>query len=412
MKRPSENKWDTMREKIIGLGEQSIRKGYYPELQQRISELEKFRLLLDQSNDIIFLIDIISGVLTDVNEAAFRLLGYKKEELYSIKIADLSSEKEKIMEIFSPETEDKKNVTINTHLKKYNGEYIPVEMTINKVNLNNIIYAVAVARDITERIKNEEEKRKLEIKLQQTQKLESLGLMAGGIAHDFNNILVGIFNYTEMAMMELSGHPEISEILNNVIISAERAKRLIKQLLAFSGKDEPSFKPVNLTEIVKDAKPLLIMAIGKECNIEYNLKSEINYIKADETQMLQLIMNLAINSKEAMFNPYKFITIKTDEMECNKDYFADSYWFQDVEEGIYVCLEVADTGCGMSKKVISRIFDPFFTTKSEGKGLGLATVLGIVRKHKGAIKINSKPGEGTRFQILFPALLQPVSKSQ
>lgn len=408
MKRHYDNKWNSMREKIIGLGEQSIKKGYYPELQQRISELEKFRLLLDQSNDIIFLIDIASGGLTDVNEAAFRLLGYKKEELYSMKIMDLIKEKTIITKIFSPETEDKKSITINIHLKKHDGAYIPVEITVTKVNLNNILYAVGVARDITERVKNEEEKRNLEVKLQQTQKLESLGLMAGGVAHDFNNILTGIFNYTEMAMMELSGNREISSLLENVITSAERAKSLIKQLLAFSGKEELVLKPTNLTQIIKDAKPLLNIATGRECNLEYKLREEIDCIKADETQMLQLIMNLTINAKEAMLNPYKFITIKTDEIECNKSYFADSYLLQDVREGPYICLEVADTGCGMSKKVISRIFEPFFTTKKEGKGLGLATVFGIVKKHNGAIKINSKPGEGTKFQILFPALGHPA----
>ena len=185
--------------------------------------------------------------------------------------------------------------------------------------------------------------------------------------------------------------------------AVKRAADLTRQMLAYSGKGKFVVEPVNLTRSVKDLSRMLEVSISKKAVLKHNLAPDLPSIQADASQINQVIMNLIINASEALGEEGGVISISTDTVQCNAEDLAGIGFGQDLAEGLYVRLEVADTGCGMDQQTLAKIFDPFFTTKFTGRGLGLAAVQGIVRGHKGAIQVSSKPGKGTTFQVLFPA---------
>lgn len=257
--------------------------------------------------------------------------------------------------------------------------------------------------DITDRKRAEEERRNLEGKIKQTQKLESLGVLAGGIAHDFNNLLTGILGHADLALMELLPDSPAYDSIGHIETAARRAAELTKQLLAYSGKGRFVVSPVNLSTLVEEMGHLLEVSISKKCLIKYQFAVDLPAVDADATQLRQVAMNLIINASEAIGGQSGAITVRTGTVACDRAYLAKTYLDENLPEGTYVFLEVADTGCGMSEATRARIFDPFFTTKFTGRGLGLAAVLGIVRGHRGAIQVDSEPGRGTTFRVLLPA---------
>jgi CheY-like chemotaxis protein len=184
-----------------------------------------------------------------------------------------------------------------------------------------------------------------------------------------------------------------------------RAAELCKQMLAYSGKSRLIMKPVNLSELVEEMGHMLKISISKKATLLYNLSKNPWPIKADATQIRQIIMNLIINASEALNDKSGIISITTGWMECDRPYLMERRLPDEIQEGNYVYLEVSDTGIGMNPAILGKIFDPFFTTKFTGRGLGLAAVLGIVRSHNGAIQVSSEPDKGTTFKVLFPALL-------
>ncbi len=262
---------------------------------------------------------------------------------------------------------------------------------------------IEYAKDITERKQAEEERRKFEAQIQQAQKLESLGVLAGGIAHDFNNLLTAILGNADLALSELSPVSPARENLEAIERTSRRAAELCKQMLAYSGKGRFVIRSVNLSEIVEEMTHLLEVSISKKAILKYNFADNLPSIKADPTQIRQIIMNLITNASEAIGDRSGVISISTGVTECDRAYLKGTYLDEELPEGLYVVLEVSDTGCGMDKDTLGGIFDPFFTTKFTGRGLGLAAVLGIVRGHDGAIKIHSEKGRGTTFRVLFPA---------
>ncbi len=271
--------------------------------------------------------------------------------------------------------------------------------------------------DITERIKAGEKQRKLEIQIQQAQRLESLGVLAGGIAHDFNNILTGVLGNAGLAEMSLSPVSPALENIKRIETSAQRAAELCNQLLAYSGKGRFVIQPVNFNHIIEEMTRILEVSISKKIVLKYNLADHLPSVEADIAQMRQIIMNLIINASDAIGEKSGIITITTGAMECDKNYLTEVYLNEDLPEGIYIYIEVSDTGSGMDKETKEKIFDPFFSTKFSGRGLGLAAVLGILRGHKGTIKIYSEVGRGTTFKILLPAskrdtvIFKPKEKS-
>ncbi|MFH0879372.1 MAG: ABC transporter substrate binding protein, partial [Lentisphaerota bacterium] len=258
--------------------------------------------------------------------------------------------------------------------------------------------------DVTSQKQAEEERRALDIQIQQTQKLESLGVLAGGIAHDFNNLLMGILGNAELATDEIASSSPSWVNLRDIKTAARRAADLCRQLLAYSGRGRFVIETVDLNHVVEEMAQLLDVSISKNVVLKQSFASSIPKIKADPTQIRQIIMNLITNASEAISTKSGIISISTGAKECDKEYLQNTILHDDLPEGLYAYLEVMDTGSGMSEDVIKRIFDPFFTSKFTGRGLGLAAVLGIVRGHKGAIKVESRAGRGTTFRVLFPAL--------
>ena len=245
--------------------------------------------------------------------------------------------------------------------------------------------------------------RERERQLWHAQKLESLGILAGGIAHDFNNILAGIMGYADLALRGLPSSEPAREDIEVIKKSVERAADLTRQMLAYSGKGGFVVESVNLSRSVKELSRMLEVSISKKAVLKHNLAPDLPTIQADASQINQVVMNLIINASEALGEEGGVISISTDTVQCNAQDMAGIGFGQDLVEGRYVRLEVADTGCGMDPQTLAKIFDPFFTTKFTGRGLGLAAVQGIVRGHKGAIQVSSKPGKGTTFHVLFPA---------
>lgn len=269
---------------------------------------------------------------------------------------------------------------------------------------DNLVTMMGTVQDITERKRDEELRVGLERQILHNQKLESLGILAGGIAHDFNNILTAIVGYTELSKMKLNPDSPVFSNLQKIEQSAARATDLAKQMLAYSGKGHFKLENINLNRLLSEMSNLLEVAISNKTSIRLNLASPLPSICADATQIRQIIINMVINAAEAVAGADDMIAISTGSMKCDPDYLQEIWMGYDIAGGEYVYIDVADSGCGMDVDTIAKIFDPFFSTKFTGRGLGMAAVQGVVRGHRGAIKVQSEIGKGSTFRVLFPAV--------
>ncbi|MCP4674047.1 MAG: response regulator [Deltaproteobacteria bacterium] len=262
--------------------------------------------------------------------------------------------------------------------------------------------------DITSRKRVEDENHVLQQQVQQAQKLESLGVLAGGIAHDFNNLLVGILGNADLALAQLPTESPARVHVVGVETATRRAADLAQQMLAYSGKGRFDVQWIDLRALVEEMVHLLETSISRSVVIRYDFAQNVPPIEADPTQIRQIVMNLVVNASEAIGDRSGVISIRTGAMDCDRAYLDEMYFENDLTEGVYTYVEIADTGSGIDPETISKIFDPFFSTKFTGRGLGLAATLGIVRGHKGAIKVQSVPGKGTTFRVLFPYRQSPA----
>jgi PAS domain S-box-containing protein len=249
------------------------------------------------------------------------------------------------------------------------------------------------------------------------QKLESIGVLAGGIAHDFNNLLHVVLGNADIALSQLPKGMPAREPIEEVVRATLRAADLTRQLLAYSGKGAFVIRPIDLSSEVRDMATLLRTAISKQATLAWELESDLPAVSADPTQVRQVVMNLITNASDALGNEGGTITLRTGVAhpeERSDDRLGEPRRVDgmDPAAGPYVYLEIADTGCGMTPDTLNRIFDPFFSTKYTGRGLGLAAVMGIVRAHKGLIRIRTEPGEGTSFRVLFPPVPGPARKEE
>ncbi len=267
---------------------------------------------------------------------------------------------------------------------------------------------IGTVMDVTHERLAEEERSRMERKLQESQKLESLGILAGGIAHDFNNLLTGILGNASFARMDIPANSPAQPSLEQVELAAQRAADLCKQMLAYSGKGRFIVEQLDLSAVVRETADLLQVSISKSCVLKYALAEHLPAISADATQIRQIIMNLVINASEAIGETSGVISIATGMMEADRAYLTEAHLSPNIPEGEYVFLEVSDNGAGMTAETRAKIFDPFFTTKFTGRGLGLAAVLGIVRGHNGALKVYSEVGRGTTFKLLLPCAGDPA----
>jgi signal transduction histidine kinase len=249
---------------------------------------------------------------------------------------------------------------------------------------------------------SEEGRRAMEKRLVQSQKLESLGVLAGGIAHDFNNILMAIIGNADLAMMDLPADSQARECIAEIEKAAKKARDVCKSMLAYAGRDSMETGEADVSRLVADMKGMLELSAGAGNTLRLELAKGLPSAVLDASLFSQIVLNLIINASEASGEGRGMITIRTGVRECGKDFLASTWLKEDLAEGKYVFVEVADKGCGISPENLQRIFDPFFTTKFMGRGLGLAAVLGTVKRHKGAIRVESEPGKGTTIQVFFP----------
>jgi PAS domain S-box-containing protein len=260
--------------------------------------------------------------------------------------------------------------------------------------------------DITARKAAEQERRELEEQMQQTQKLESLGVLAGGIAHDFNNLLVGILGNADLALADAPYDSPLHESLEAIVTSSERAADLCRQMLAYSGRGKFVVIPVSLNDLVKEMGQLLTVSVSKRVTLLFEPEAELPLVKADATQLRQIIMNLITNASEAIGDHEGTIRMSTGKLVWTDDEVGTYVMGGELRDSqCYAFVRVSDTGSGMDSATLQRIFDPFFTTKFTGRGLGLAAVLGIVRGHNGAIRVESSVGLGTTFTVYLPVLI-------
>ncbi len=256
--------------------------------------------------------------------------------------------------------------------------------------------------DLTARKKFEAEQRATAERMQHAQKLESLGILAGGIAHDFNNLLAGILGNASLALLELPESSPVRPLLDRVEATARVASDLTRQMLAYSGRGRFVIEGVDVSTLVEEMVRLLNVTLSDRAVVRYDFAQGLPLIEADASQVRQVVMNLVTNASDALEGTSGSICVRTSLQRVDRSY-ASAYWLDDeLEPGDYVVIEVSDTGSGMSEATKARLFDPFFTSKAMGRGLGMAAVLGIVRGHKGAIKVYSEEGKGTTIKALFP----------
>jgi two-component system, cell cycle sensor histidine kinase and response regulator CckA len=296
------------------------------------------------------------------------------------------------------------------------GRAVPVSWSAAPIRSDDrVAGAVLVIRDLTEQRRSEAAQRENEEALQQSQKLESIGVLAGGIAHDFNNLLTGIMGNAGLARRAvLAGNSEhAASLLRDVLTASERAADLTRQLLAYAGKGRFVIQPVDLCKLVREVSSLIRASISKKITLVLDVPDQWIPVDADRVQLQQLVMNLVINGGEAIGDQPGTLTvrIRTEHLiERREEPRTEGF---PITPGDYIRIDVTDTGEGMDRETRSRIFEPFFTTKFLGRGLGLSAALGIVRGHRGAIGVRSEPGQGTTFTVLLPASreLRPARSS-
>ncbi len=285
-------------------------------------------------------------------------------------------------------------------------DYIPKPID----DMNLLVHAVTKAlsqADLVAENKHyqlylEEEVQRRTAELQQAQKLEAIGTLAGGIAHDFNNILAAIIGYSELALLQNSDNVSLCADLKQILQAGDRAKDLVAQILTFARKTEVEHQPILISPIIKEALKLLRATIPTTVEVKSHIQADSTKIIADTTEIHQVIMNLCTNSFHALTEEQGIIDVRLQFLTV-KEKDSD---YRDVTPGSYLLLQVTDNGCGMDSGTVSKIFDPFFTTKPEGQGtgLGLSVVHGIVQACGGIIQVNSTPGQGTTFTLLFPVI--------
>jgi PAS domain S-box-containing protein len=316
-------------------------------------------------------------------------------------------------------------MTMNLEKVKETGEIIEQEGSVFDINGNElwfhstlvpvnddegrIDYIIVVSADITRRKQAEEEKEKLAAQLHVFRKMETIGTLAGGIAHDFNNILFPIVGHTEMLLEDIPKDSPLRNSLDEIYTGALRARDLVKQILTFSRQDDDKPRPMKMQTVIKEALKLIRSTIPTTIEIKQDIRNDCGIIKADPTQIHQVVMNLTTNAYHAMEDSGGELKVGLKEIELDEHDVTSL----DMKPGVYACLTVADTGVGMDKDLTAKIFDPFFTTRETGKGtgMGLSVVHGIVKNTGGSIHVYSKPGRGTEFHVYLP-VMKSLSEQQ
>ena len=389
---------------------------FYQQLQihrirKQLYESQKlFHLIGENAEDLIAVVDGSGNRL--YNSPSYeRILGYSPVELKdSAGLEQVHPEdRERVMEASREARRTGVGRQLEYRFKHKNGTWRILESTASAVRnaKGEIDQLVIVNRDVTERKQSEEVLRLKEEQLRQSQKMEAVGRLSGGIAHDFNNLLGVIIGYSDVLEMKLGGNDALRKNVAEIKKAGTRASSLTRQLLAFSRQQVLQPKILDLNSVVNDLAKMLRRLIGEDIEVEIFGDPALGKVKADHSQIEQVIMNLVVNARDAMPDGGK-LTIQTSNVEIGDDVVAK---YPYVQRGSYVQLSVKDTGVGIDAATMTHIFEPFFTTKEQGKGtgLGLATVYGVVKQSDGYIWVDSEPGNGTAFRICLPIAVRGVA---
>jgi two-component system cell cycle sensor histidine kinase/response regulator CckA len=361
---------------------------------------ERYRELFENANDMVFTLDL-DGNFTAINGSGERITGYERDELLGRNFAQLVAPEDAESTYALAGEGDAR--TFECSIIAHDGRRVPIEVASRLIREGGTPVGVqGIARDVSER-------RELEEKLRQAQKLEAIGLLAGGVAHDFNNMLTAITGYSDFALAALDNERGVRRAdIEEIAKAAERAGALTSQLLAFSRKQILRLEVVDLNDVVGEMDKLLRRLIGEHIDVVTAFGAGLGRVKADRSQLEQVIVNLAVNARDAMPNGGKLV-IET----ANADPDEIRAHAPELTPGPHILLTVSDTGCGMDAATQARIFEPFFTTKGRGQGtgLGLATVYGVVKQSGGHIEVESEPGIGTTYRIYLPRVDEPVAAS-
>lgn len=354
---------------------------------------ERYRRIFETASDGILLLEKSRGNIAHVNPAAEKMMGYTEAECAGKNLRDIGvsldvSDFPAIMQTLE------KSGIINY------GD-VPVK-TRSGLDICTDIYIVDRAHLAQCNIRETTERKKLEDQLRQAQKMEAVGLLAGGIAHDFNNILSAIVGYGSLLQTKMHPDDPLREYADQILVSADRAAEVTHSLLAFSKKQQLNPKPISINALIKRLEKLLSRLIGEDIELKTAFASQDIVSMADAGQIEQVLLNLAMNARDAM--PHGgHLTLATERVELDDTFLREHGYGA---PGLYAVISVSDTGIGIPKEIMDKIFEPFFTTKDpdKGTGLGLAMAYGIIRQHKGYINVYSEPGMGTTFRIYLPVI--------
>ncbi len=368
---------------------------------------DRYRRLFEGAQDGILILDGHSGLITDVNPSLLDLLDYSREDLVGRTLWETGAFK-RIEPLKEPkaafrELQEKDYVRYdNLPVETGSGRYVTVEFVSNMCGVNGKSVIQCVIRDITARSHAEQ----IDERVRQSQKMEAIGQLAGGVAHDFNNILGVILGYCELLEPQLAPNDPKRRMVEQMRNAGTRAAVLTRQLLAFGRRQALYPVVLDLNSLVTRMETMMQRLIGENIEIATSLLPDLGRVRADPTQIEQILMNLAVNARDAMPKGGT-LTIETTNVELDRHQIHDH---DEVRPGAYVMLAISDTGVGMDSQTKGRIFEPFFTTKQRGKGtgLGLSTVYGVVKQSSGYIYVYSEPDLGTTFRVYLPWVLGEV----
>lgn len=365
----------------------------------QISE-QRHRALFDNATDGIVVLDK-DGIVLNVNDKTCEMHGYTRDELIGTQIADLEVDQDQnVSQHRMKLLLEGESLIFEAVQRKKDGTLLPLEISSKAITIGNEVLIQSFYRDITE-------KKKTQAYLFQSQKMESVGLLAGSIAHDFNNILTAIIGHAEVVRLFPTLDGKSLRSLRVIEDASRKAGAMINKLLGFARKSNYEFLPLNLNDVIHDTLKLLEQTVGKTVSLRLELDHEIPLIQGDFNQLEQVITNLLINGRDAMPNGGR-LTITTHRREVTHG-MPDVPPY--VPPGEYVQLRVADTGTGIPEEILQKIFEPFFTTKArdKGTGLGLSMVYGAIKEHKGFITVENQPGSGAMFTMYFPISQTPAA---
>jgi chemotaxis methyl-accepting protein methylase/chemotaxis response regulator CheB/signal transduction histidine kinase len=381
---------------------------------------ERLAELTDTNNDLANLLSAteIATVFLD-SQLRIKRFTPRATELLNLLPADLGRPISHITQNFDgPELAAESDMMLRSlsatqkEVQTHDGRWHTMRIMPYRTLDNRIDGVVITFSDVTRLKQAEEEHRELERRMLHAQKLDSLGVLAGGIAHDFNNILTAVLGRMELALLEPAGSAHMKSHIEIARSCALQASELTEQMLAYSGKRVFNRRRVDLNEIIRDMSALLAASTSKKVSLEYRLSATLPAIKADATQLTQVILNLMINASEATADSNGSIIVATSSVHQSRHQLALSFPDSDLPDGDYVLLEVIDSGKGMDPATKAKAFDPFFTTKFAGRGLGLSVVAGIVKSHHGAVALDSTRVRGSAFRVILPADNSPSAVAE